>query len=236
MNFRGGGASKNSFLKAKKTGFTLAEVLITLGVIGIVAAMTLPALINNNRNKQLETAFKRSYSVLSQALDMYQAENGERLIQSQASDQATLKGIMKNYMNVVSDCGDKSVVTDDNPLCIPKEKQLNSYKPFFNMSATLLGVYIFVTKGFITNDGALWLFGPNGLIYVDVNGYNKQPNRVGYDLFQFQIDEKGRLLPMGAEGANFNESKYPCSTADKSYGLSCTIKAITEKDYFTKLH
>lgn len=35
-------------------GFTMAEVLITLGVIGIVAAMTLPAVINNSRNKQLE--------------------------------------------------------------------------------------------------------------------------------------------------------------------------------------
>lgn len=60
-------------------GFTMAEVLITLGVIGIVAAMTLPAVINNSRNKQLEAGLKRSYSVISQALDMYQAETGERI-------------------------------------------------------------------------------------------------------------------------------------------------------------
>ncbi len=54
----------------KNKGFTMAEVLITLGIIGVVAAMTLPTLINNNRNKALETGLKRSYSVLSQALDM----------------------------------------------------------------------------------------------------------------------------------------------------------------------
>lgn len=60
-------------------GFTMAEVLITLGITGIVAAMTLPAVINNSRNKQLEAGLKRSYSVISQALDMYQAETGERI-------------------------------------------------------------------------------------------------------------------------------------------------------------
>lgn len=62
-----------------KGAFTLAEVLITLGIIGVVASMTLPALVQNNRNKELQTGLKRSYSVLSQALDMYQAENGERI-------------------------------------------------------------------------------------------------------------------------------------------------------------
>ena len=52
-------------------GFTMAEVLITLGIIGVVAAMTLPSLINNNRNKALEAAFKKNYSVIEQALNMY---------------------------------------------------------------------------------------------------------------------------------------------------------------------
>lgn len=40
----------------KKFAFTLAEVLITLGIIGVVAVITLPAVINNSRNKQLEAA------------------------------------------------------------------------------------------------------------------------------------------------------------------------------------
>lgn len=52
-----------------KQGFTLAEVLITLGIIGVVAAMTLPSLINNYREKQFETSFKRTNSQILQALN-----------------------------------------------------------------------------------------------------------------------------------------------------------------------
>ena len=73
IEFTGGGAKHKFSLK----GFTLAEVLITLGVIGIVSVMTLPALIANNRNKELENGLKKAYSVMGQALDMYQAERGD---------------------------------------------------------------------------------------------------------------------------------------------------------------
>ena len=72
-------------MKTKYSGFTLAEVLITLGIIGIVAAMTLPSVINNSRNKQLEAGLKKAYSVIGQALDMYQAETGERITQDTVS-------------------------------------------------------------------------------------------------------------------------------------------------------
>ena len=49
-------------------GFTMAEVLITLGIIGIVAAMTLPTLINKKSNKELEVLLIKNYSLLQQAL------------------------------------------------------------------------------------------------------------------------------------------------------------------------
>lgn len=52
----------------RKIAFTLAEVLITLGIIGIVAAMTLPALINKYQQKQTITQLQKVYSVLNQAL------------------------------------------------------------------------------------------------------------------------------------------------------------------------
>ena len=60
-------------------GFTMAEVLITLAIIGIVAAMTLPSLINNRRSKALETALKKNYSVIEQVLNMYYAQKGKDL-------------------------------------------------------------------------------------------------------------------------------------------------------------
>ena len=73
---------------SRKSGFTLAEVLITLGIIGVVAAMTLPTVLNNIQNKQLETALKKSYSLLSQVTQrvvmedfggMVDAENGKEI-------------------------------------------------------------------------------------------------------------------------------------------------------------
>ena len=62
-----------------KNGFTLAEVLITLGIIGIVAAMTLPTVMNKARNKQLEAGLRRACSLIAKALDRHQVETGERI-------------------------------------------------------------------------------------------------------------------------------------------------------------
>ena len=58
-----------------KEGFTLAEVLITLGIIGIVAAMTLPTLISNYQKVVLETAYKKGLSVVANAVQMAMAQN-----------------------------------------------------------------------------------------------------------------------------------------------------------------
>lgn len=67
---------KASFTDYNRGGFTLAEVLITLGIIGVVAAITLPAVINKIQHKQLETAFKKSYSGISQVVQRITNEEG----------------------------------------------------------------------------------------------------------------------------------------------------------------
>lgn len=61
----------------KRFAFTLAEVLITLGIIGVVVAMTLPTLIQNYRKQQTVTQLKSTYSILSQAFEHAQAEYGD---------------------------------------------------------------------------------------------------------------------------------------------------------------
>lgn len=58
-------------------GFTLAEVLITIGIIGIVAAMTFPILIKKHRKTVIETSLKRFYTVTNQAVLLSTADNGE---------------------------------------------------------------------------------------------------------------------------------------------------------------
>ena len=60
----------------KKTGFTLAEVLITLAIIGVVATLTLPALMTNTAEQQAKTALKKGINTLTEAAQMNQAISG----------------------------------------------------------------------------------------------------------------------------------------------------------------
>jgi prepilin-type N-terminal cleavage/methylation domain-containing protein len=59
----------------KNFGFTLAEVLITLGIIGIVSALTIPALITNIRGNRLKSQFNKAYADLNQAARAFYQDN-----------------------------------------------------------------------------------------------------------------------------------------------------------------
>ena len=67
----------NDLVASRLAAFTLAEILITLGIIGIVAALTLPTLIGSYKKKVFETRFEKLYSTLSQAAVMSQVKNGD---------------------------------------------------------------------------------------------------------------------------------------------------------------
>ena len=61
---------------SRNSAFTLAEILITIGIIGVVAAMTLPTLIGNYQKKQVISQLKKAFSEYAQAMQMAQVENG----------------------------------------------------------------------------------------------------------------------------------------------------------------
>lgn len=65
--------------------FTMSEVLITIGIIGIVAAMTLPTVITKYKRKTAETKLAKFYSVINQAIRMSIAEHGEIIIDNETS-------------------------------------------------------------------------------------------------------------------------------------------------------
>src|SRR5574344_2161562 len=91
-------------LNLKKSAFTLAEVLITLGIIGVVAAMTMPTLINSTKNKQLETAFKKIYSELSQATMSIITDNGGTAIGAFDYSENTPLLVYSKYLKNVKIC------------------------------------------------------------------------------------------------------------------------------------
>ena len=100
-------------IKGTKNAFTLAEVLITLGIIGVVAAMTMPTLLNSTQGAQYRTAYKKVLSVLSQAVVLNVALDDYDLSQATVSantdgTSASLYNLFNNRMNVARVCGANS--------------------------------------------------------------------------------------------------------------------------------
>ena len=196
----------------------------------------MPTLIANHRAKQLETSLKRNYSLVSQALDMYAAENGERAKAGDFEPQM-FSEMLKKYIKVIRDCNVKGV---PHIACIPNNSNIDNTKVYQTYNGGELYMNLFDDGQLIMPDGSLLLienaFQPI-YISIDVNGFNKKPNRLGHDLFIFSLDTSGRLLPGGVEGFYYSKNDEYCSlnsTANVN-GAGCTYKALYEKDYFKNL-
>lgn len=232
-----------NFANQRKAAFTLAEVLITLGIIGVVAAMTLPAVMNNTKNKELETQLKKSYSVLQNAINLMNYERGELVIPAN-TDNAVLGKELKKYLNLAKDCGiadcESKYGTDDNgELAFNYSDHYRTYNNAVKMNNAFLddGQFILTDSMFIMIECSGYAVNKLLLITVDVNGYHKGPNRWGHDLFTFQITANGKFLPAGAVGTSFTSKNLYCSETSTSTtnGIGCTYSALTDKDYWKNL-
>ena len=227
----------------KKTAFTLAEVLITLGIIGVVAAMTLPVLISNKRAKDLEIALKKNASVIQQAILRINLDNGYEISPLNLAGRE-LKGKLIPYMNVIKDCGFGTEFNSCVPSTFSVEDADATYKTYNKTSDITTSV---MDDGqFILSDGSMiilennhYLFDGRYRVYisVDVNGFQRKPNAWGHDLFTFEIDDNGKLIPMGAEGTYFDDKNRYCSknSSNLENGIGCTYYALTDPNYFKNL-
>ena len=171
----------------KKAAFTLAEVLITLGVIGIVAAMTMPMIVENTKKQQTVVQLKKSYSILSQAVALSELENGscDYWDYTLPVDQFVKKYLTK-FLEIretrVSDSGQNY-------------KYLNG-SPCAEALCTEASYVISVADGtnFVVSR-CYWL--DNGrVVLIDING-DKQPNTLGKDVFSFAIQPGVKVSPFG---------------------------------------
>lgn len=108
-------------------GFTMAEVLITIGIIGVVAAMTLPPLINKTQHKELQTAFLKTYSELNQASQQFMVKESMSVADYAAIDNSnTMEKFMKYFKGVTNYNKGYWGNTDDDTIARPyKIKSLN---------------------------------------------------------------------------------------------------------------
>lgn len=166
--------------KSKNLGFTLAEVLITLGIIGVVAVITVPILVNNIQNAQYKTAYKKSYSMISQALSNAMADNAMET-PTASRDIAHLNNFktLMSYIKTQKTCYDQT----DNSQCWYKDGEE------YNSSSYSNGYPNVQDLAAIDISGMSWATYANGFdnsIFVDTNGL-KGPNQFGKDRFQFRL-------------------------------------------------
>ena len=83
-------------MKRFKKGFTLAEVLITLAIIGVVAAISIPSVISNSQQQEFKTGLRKAVSVLNSAITMNMAIDGES-----PYDNANLMGYLMKHMAIL---------------------------------------------------------------------------------------------------------------------------------------
>ncbi len=224
-----------------KKGFTLAEVLITLSIIGLVAAITIPILITNYKAHVLRSRFLKTYSLLSQVLKMAQ-EDDVYIVENVAygsADRYQLSGIFQRYLSGAIDCNNSK----NNKLksCIMitygnKDDYKNGYRTLTSSSVNLNNQGFFDDGQLLLQDGTLLFFNADSQmvgLHIDVNGIQSPPNRWGYDLFTFQLID-GNLVPMGDYGTKYSDKNRYCSleSKDKLNGIACTTLAKSNTDYF----
>ena len=180
----------------KKSGFTLAEILITLGLIGAVSAITIPTLAYNYRAKVLEEQYRSTYSDLKQIGAMINLEKGD--IGEYANGLNSLGDWEKEVIGRLNGGGKLKAtsVTDvtDDKRNIYRNSGANPGPFAFNLSdGQLVQVRDVCDNGSIWSDskGRLWTFNHEmRIICVDVNGA-ANPNRLNIDTFAF--------IPMSAK-------------------------------------
>lgn len=208
----------------RKFGFTLAEVLITLGIIGVVAALTMPMLISEYQKQVTVTQLKKSYSVWSQAFQNILADEGvEKLSDTELFGKINGGCAAGVGTSDISGCNDffeslQKYISVEKPGPLDYEYGGISYSN---------GEYIEGLRSYISFDvkGSSRVFGFQfskqesaktaadcekikslggemcdylGKLAFDVNG-KKGPTTGGLDIFSFYFDSKGRLFPYGGK-------------------------------------
>ena len=212
---------KNTFVKLKKA-FTLAEVLITLVIIGVVAALTISPIINTYVESSTVAKVKKGLSILGQAKKLAEVQNGpvEGWIFDEghtAESAAQFWNYLKPYMTVIKDCGSsKDCYQSAGVYCLNG----NSTNNYNNLS------YYYKI---ILNDGSVMFFRTYGvsgggkcsesdggvdnvcaMFGYDVNG-DKSPNTNGKDIFYYEFSKDGVFPRLDVSTCSKTNHGFGCS-------------------------
>jgi prepilin-type N-terminal cleavage/methylation domain-containing protein len=216
----------------KSKGFTLAEVLITLLIIGVVASLVIPAIVNDTQNEELNTLLKKNYSAFVDAARLMMLDNG-----------GNLTGVFLSELDMYNKFGNYIVFSKICPAgsteCFYAGtntwKNLYGADGSYDHTATNTGVinngstvrFTYESSGCSTSHGAGSLAEFScGYVEIDVNGY-KKPNVMGRDIFFFWITKTG-VYPNGIpKDVRSNWDMYCDKTSSAgNSGRGCAAKIL----------
>ena len=196
--------------------FTLAEVLVTLGIIGVVSAMTVPTLMQNYQRQSYVTQLHKVYNETTQAALRYVTDrNALNMKEAGMTSTDAAVNFVNTYFKVVNDCG-----TNASPCFASEYKRMNgtSMGNLFNGGG--------MRKFSLASGASIGVAGfsnGNMSIYVDVNG-QKGPNIVGRDTFPMVLYKNG-IVDEG-DGTEATDAVTPPISADRReeiYNSWCNV-------------
>ncbi|MFH0702279.1 MAG: type II secretion system protein [bacterium] len=221
------GKTRLSQTKGLRKAFTLAEVLMTLTVIGVVGAIVIPPVYHNIQDAQYRTMWKATFSDLTQVTIKIKTDNGGSLknvfVGTFVHD--AVRDKFSSYMNYLKTC--KQFTCGGNLW-----HSNNSAKWLKGTNMTTHGgestvvLNNGVTLAFLNYGSACdtTVYGKSNLcadVIVDVNGVTKGPNVVGRDIFRAFILENS-IAPAGVR------DNFVGSCISSSYGIGCSAKYLKE--------
>jgi prepilin-type N-terminal cleavage/methylation domain-containing protein len=201
-----------------KKAFTLAEVLITLGIIGVVAAITIPTLVNKYKAHVLKTQFKKSYATMTQAVQQAGVENGLLLGQyciewgTSYYNSPECFAMVKKYINSVGQCSYSS-----RPLNYSKTTQ--AY-------ADIMQIFPSIKLA----DGscvALKVNADKFTVSVDINGDKRGPNALGHDIFGFYVPTTSNTLVPFKQNRIYSEEELEARRNQLGIEKDVSLSGIT---------
>ena len=234
--------------RGKLCAFTLAEVLITLVIVGVIAALTVPTLIAKYTEQQTVTAVKKFYSEISQAYNAAIAKNGPtdtwELVYGGESAEKLLN-ILAPHLRIMNRCG----AAGANGKCFG-DATYKTLNPNVNWFLGNPGTYGSYASARLDNGFVFWTWANNcnmnvgsteklqhtcGTIGVDINGY-KKPNALGKDTFYFWVT-KNAIVPIGSRFDTEHPLDTYCNRSDAggNNGYACAAWII-EKGNMDYLH
>ena len=214
-------------------GFTLAEILITLTIVAVLAILTIPTIISNSTERAAVSQLKKVYSTLSQAYTLAVQENGTPdnwglVADGSNAGAKTMLSYLAPYLSVSKDC------TDGSQGCFPPGVNYmwlatslggsgvfdTSVAPKLKLAdGTLLFGIIQSSNCSLPCGNSLELQNVCGRYWVDINGY-KGPNQWGKDFFNFWLTKYG-IVPVGSAQDTDYTFAVECKDKNTMRGVGC---------------